>query len=60
MLVSNNPTVVQIPDGYVLVQQISSNPNTASNSNPNLHSVRTGAETRGRGRGENSLLPAEE
>ena len=34
MLVSTNPTGVQIPDGYMLVQQISSNPNAASNSNP--------------------------
>ena len=34
MLVSTNLTGVQIPDGYVLVQQISSNPNAASNSNP--------------------------
>ena len=34
MLVPNNPNGVQIPDGYVLVQQINSNPNAASNSNP--------------------------
>ena len=34
MLVPTNLTDVQIPDGYMLVQQISSNPNAASNSNP--------------------------
>ena len=34
MLVPTNPNGVQIPEGYLLVQQINSNPSTASNSNP--------------------------
>ena len=34
MLVSSNLTDVQVPDGYMLVPQTSSNPNIASNSNP--------------------------
>ena len=34
MLIPTNPNGIQIPEGYVLVQQINSNPNAASNSNP--------------------------
>ena len=34
MLVPTNLAGVQIPDGYMLVQQVSSNPNAASNSKP--------------------------
>ena len=34
MLVPTNLMGVQIPNGYMLVQQISSNPNAAPNSNP--------------------------
>ena len=34
MLVPANLTGVQVPEGYMLVQQVKPNPNTASNSNP--------------------------
>jgi len=34
MLIPTNPNGIQVPEGYVLVQQINSNPNPASNSNP--------------------------
>ena len=34
MLVPANLTDVQVPKGYMLVQQVKPNPNNASNSNP--------------------------